>query len=151
MELIGWKYTDLKREISGYIGQQEWMSLTTDLWMSKAGDGYISLTAHFVCRNFEMMHRNLETHHLPGVHDHSHLASALRGSTSEWCIDLDHVSAFTTDNGSNIVKTVKEDLEVAHLPCAGHTLNLAVQSALKVPAISTAAAKKLLHTSTSHE
>ena len=111
------------------------MSLTTDLWTSKAGDAYISLTAHFVCRNFEMMHRNLETHHLPGVHDHSHLANALHDSTSEWCIDLDHVSAFTTDN---IVKTVKEDLVVIHLPCAGHTLNLAVQSALKVPAISTA-------------
>ena len=138
MELIGRKYTDLKREIRGYIAQQDWMSLTTDLWTSKAGDAYISLTAHFVCRNFEMMHRNLETRHLPGVHDHSHLASALRDSTSEWCIDLDHVSAFTTDNGSNIVKTVKEDLEVIHLPCAGHTLNLAVQSALKVPAISTA-------------
>ena len=85
-----------------------------------------------------MMHRNLETHHLPGVHDNSHLASALCGSSSEWCIDLNHVSAFTTDNGSNIVKTVKEDLEVTHLPCAGHTLNLAVQSALKVSAISTA-------------
>ena len=98
MELIGQKYTDLKREIRGYIAQQEWMSLTTDLCTSKAGDGYISLTAHFVCRNFEMMHRNLETHHLPGVHDHSHLASALRGSTSEWCINLDHVSAFVTDN-----------------------------------------------------
>ena len=51
---------------------------------------------------------------------------------------VNHVSAFTTDNGSNIVKTVKEDLEVTHLPCAGHTLNLAVQSALKVSAISTA-------------
>ena len=97
-----------------------------------------------------MMHRNLETCHPPGVHDHSHLVSALHGSTSEWCIDLDHVSTSTTDNGSNIVKTVKEDLEVTHLQCAGHTLNLAVQSALKVPAISTALShckKSYLHTS----
>ena len=115
------------------------MSLTTNLWMSKAGNGYcISLTAHSVCRNFEMMHRNLETRHLPGVQDYSHLASAFHGTTSEWCIDLDHVPAFTTDNGSNIFKAVKKDLEVTYLPCAGYSLNLAVQSALKVPAISTA-------------
>ena len=138
MELIQRKYTDLKRDIRGHVAQQEWMSLTTDMWTSKAGDGYISLTAHFICRNFEMLHRNLETRHLPGVHDHSHLANALRASASEWCINLAHVSAFTTDNAANIVKTVKEDLEITHLPCAGHTLNLAVQSALKVPAISTA-------------
>ena len=130
MELIGWKYSDLKPEIRGYIGQQE--------WMSKAGDGYISLTAHFVCRKFQMMHRNLETRHLPEVHDHFHLASAPHGSTSEWYIDLDHVPAVTADNGSSMIKTVKEDLEVTHLPCVGHTFNLAVQSALKVPAISTA-------------
>jgi len=114
------------------------MDVTTDKWTSRAGDGYISLTAHFICHNFEMMHRNLETRHLPGVHDHSHLAIALRASTSEWCINLAHMSAFTTDNATNIVKTVIEDLEITHLPCAGHTLNLAVQSALKVPAISSA-------------
>ena len=113
------------------------MSLTTDMWTFKAGDGYISLTAHFVCRNFEMLHRNLETRHLRWDHDHSHLACALRASTSEWCIDLARVSAFTTDNAANIVETVKEDLEITHLPSAGHTLNLAVQSALNVPAIST--------------
>ena len=34
MELIGRKYTNLKREIRGYIAHQEWMSLTTDLWTS---------------------------------------------------------------------------------------------------------------------
>ena len=48
-ELIGRKDSDLKREIHGYLAQQEWMFLTTDFWMSKAGSGYISLTAYFVC------------------------------------------------------------------------------------------------------
>ena len=93
-------YTDLVRDISRHVAQQEWMSLTTDMWTSRAGDGYISLTAHFICHNFEMMHRNLEIRHLPGVHDHSHLAIALRASTSEWCINLARVS----DNAANIVK-----------------------------------------------
>lgn len=32
MELIEWKYTDLKRDIHGHAAQQEWMSLTTDMW-----------------------------------------------------------------------------------------------------------------------
>jgi len=67
MELIEWKYNDLKHDICGHAAQQEWMSLTTDMWTLRAGDDYISLTAHFICRIFEMMHRNLETRHLPGI------------------------------------------------------------------------------------
>ena len=42
----------------------------------------------------------------------------MKDSLSEWYIDLiKNVSAFTTDNRSNIVKAVKEDLEKIHLPC----------------------------------
>ena len=134
MELIEWKYTDLKRDIHGHAAQQEWVSLTTNMWTLRTGDDYISLTAHFFYCNFEMMHRNLETRHLPGVHDHSHLAIALCASTSEWCINLACMSAFTNENATNIVKTVKEDLEIS----ASHTINLAVQSALMVTAISSA-------------
>ena len=45
------------------------------------------------------------------------------------------VSAFTTDNGSNVVKAREEDLDKVRLPCAGHTLNLSVQKAFEVPAV----------------
>ena len=45
-----------------------------------------------------------------------HRSQAIKDSLSEWCIDvIKNVSAFTTDNGSNIVKAVKEDLEKIHL------------------------------------
>ena len=85
-----------------------------------------------------MYHSNLLTHHLPaGVHDHVHIAEALRSATVEWKLDLQHqVVAFTTDNGSNIVKAIDSDLQKPCIPCAGHTLNLAVQAALQVPQIS---------------
>lgn len=58
-----------------------------------------------------------------------------------------------TDNGSNIKKSVKEDLNKLHLPCAGHTLNLSVQKAFSVPEIQTAIsqAKKVVeHFNRSH-
>ena len=50
-------------------------------------------------------------------------------------------SAFTTDNGSNIVKALKDDLKKIHVPCAGHTLNLSVQSALGISGLSSALAR----------
>ena len=48
---------------------------------------------------------------------------------------FEDVSAFTTDNGSNVVKAIEEDLDKVRLPCAGHTLNLSVQKAFEVPAV----------------
>ena len=65
-------------------------------------------------------HKNLLTRHLPGEHDHEHISED-----------------FTTDNGSNIVKSVEEDLDNLRIPCAGHTLNLSIQAALKVSQLST--------------
>lgn len=73
---------------------------------------------------------------MPGSHDHLLVPTAIRDSLRDWCIDLNEdVSAFTTDNGSNVVKTIEEDLDKVCLPCAGHTLNLSVQKAFEVPAV----------------
>ena len=118
--------------MAGVVAQQKYLTLTSDMWTSRAGDGYISLTCHCVTPEFEMFHKNLQTQRLPGVHDHEHITEALQEGTREWGIDLEHqVNAFTTDNGSNIVKSIEEDIGKLRIPCAGHTLNLSVQAALK--------------------
>ena len=85
-----------------------------------------------------MCYKHLQTHHFPGSHDYTNVSEALSSSAVEWCIDLHkQVVAFTTDSGSNIVKAVKE-MGILHLPCAGHTLNLAVQKGMKVQRVVTA-------------
>ena len=110
------------------------------MWTSHAGDGYTSLTSHGISSEFELYHRNLLTRHLPSIHDHCSISEALRSGTSEWGIKLEDVSAFT-DNGSNIVKLVEEYLQKLRIPCAGHTLTLAVQAALNVRRLSTVLAR----------
>jgi len=91
-------------------------------------------TSHLpLCHVSEMHHNNLLTRHLPGVHDQEHTTEALKAGTREWGMDLQHqVSTFMTDNGSNIVKSVEEDLHKLCIPRSGHTLNLSVQAAWKV-------------------
>ena len=49
--------------------------------------------------------------------------------------------AFVTDNGSNIKKSLKDDLNKLNLPCAGHTLNLSVQRAFLLPEVCTAVSR----------
>ena len=61
MGIICQKYSELKHIVHGEIAQQNCLSLTTDMWTSKTGAGYISLTSHFQTSDFQMMHRNLGT------------------------------------------------------------------------------------------
>ena len=129
---------------SGELGVSwlaEFASCTTDMWSSRGGDGYISLTCHFITSEFQMCFHNLQTHHFPGTHDHATISQTLTAATSDWCINFDkQLVALTTDSGSNIVKAL-ESMNVLRLACAGHTLNLAVQKALQIPQVSTPLAR----------
>ena len=65
MDLIDQKYYVLKERIGNQVAQQHVLSLTTDIWTSRAGDRYISLTAHYITEYFELCHQNLSMCHFP--------------------------------------------------------------------------------------
>ena len=65
MDLIDQKYHVLKERIGNQVAQQHVLSLTTDMWTSRAGDRYISLTAHYITEYFELCHQNLNMCHFP--------------------------------------------------------------------------------------
>ena len=67
MKSIDQRYHQLKHTIHGQLAQQKSFTLTTNMWTSRRGDAYISLTSHFLKSNFEMLHQNLRAHHLPGI------------------------------------------------------------------------------------
>ena len=134
-------YTSEKRRIRGIVASAEFVSCTTDMWSSHCGDGYISLTCHFITSDFKMCFHNLRTHHFPGTHNRTTISQALITAGNDWCTSLDkQVVAFITDSGSNVVKAL-ESMNVLRLACAGHTLNLAVQKALQIAPISTPLAR----------
>ena len=142
MNHIDRKYYEMKRAVRGSLSGQQCVTLTTDMWTSRAGDGYFSLTVHYVTEEFEMVSDQLQCQHIPGEHDHTHISEAITAALSEWCIQLDEdVVAFVTDNGSNIKKSLKDDLKILNLPCSGHTLNLSVQRAFALPEMHTAVAR----------
>lgn len=86
------------------------------MWTSRPGDGYISSDS------FVMEHKTLHCLHLPGIHDHTAIADVLKDCVEGYHIDLTrNVTAFTTDNGSNVVKAIEEDLNCLRIPCAGHS------------------------------
>ena len=126
----------------GSLHGQQCVTLTTEMWTSRAGDGYFPLTVHYVTEKFVMVSNQLQCQNLPGEHDHTHISEAITAVLSEWCIQLDEGNvAFVTDNGSNIKKSLKDDLRILNLPCSGHTLNLSVQKAFTLPEVHTAVAR----------
>jgi len=47
-------YTSEKRCIRGIVASAEFLCCTTDMWSSRNGDGYITLTSHFIDLDFKM-------------------------------------------------------------------------------------------------
>lgn len=130
MGIVDSRYAELKRSVCGVISKQKYITLTSDMWTSHAGDAFISLTAHYLTDNFDFEHKTLQCMPLQGCHDHVSISSAIMHCLKE-CIST-NVTAFTTDNGSNILKAVEEDLNCIRIPCAGHTFNLSVSTGLEV-------------------
>ena len=64
--IIEQKYLATKRAVHGVISQQDWMCLTMDMWISRVGDGFYSLTAHFISPTFYMDHKTFQLISLAG-------------------------------------------------------------------------------------
>ena len=108
------------------------------MWTSRANDGYISFTVHYISPSFEMKHHNLQGFSFPGSHSAVNIAKSLEQLATNWKIDLDtQVTAFNTDNARNVTNAITENLMLTLIRCAGHTLNLVVQHALSIPRLAT--------------
>ena len=119
------------------LKEAKYISLTSDCWTSRVNQSYICITAHFlkVKSDWQFEHFVLESKELSGSHTAEHLAEAIKECLIEWEIQDSQISCVTIDNASNIVKAVDQLLKWPHLPCFGHTLNLAVKAGLAIPRI----------------
>ena len=119
------------------------ISMTSDLWSSLVYDGYMSLTAHFIHKNWKLQKRVLNFSYLPPPHTGIALSDASSSLLLEWDIQ-GKIFGITLDNASANDVSVEElrvDLNSKgllvcrgnffHLRCCAHILNLIVQDGLK--------------------
>ena len=89
------------------------MTLATTCGRQEVETDIFLLIANYITEEFEMHSRHLQYHHLPGVHDHIHISEVITDALAEWCIQLDtDFVAFVRDNGSNIKKSLKDNLVI---------------------------------------
>ena len=78
------------------LAQTLLVALTTDVWTSKANTNFITVTAHFIDVELQMVARVLNTFEAPQSNTAENLANTLTNITDEWQISC-KISCIVTD------------------------------------------------------
>ena len=139
MHLIERKYTSVKQRIRNLLQEQaEFTAITADLWTSMATESYLTVTFHYL---EQWKTKSVISGTLPLSESHTaiNIVTWIKELVDESGIASDKVVAFVHDNCKNIENagnTLEEECGWLSLGCAGHTLQLCVNSGLEIPAIS---------------
>ncbi|KAJ4930290.1 hypothetical protein JOQ06_019295 [Pogonophryne albipinna] len=117
------------------------LTLTADVWTSRATEAYLGVSCHFISEDWEMKTLNLATMPLEERHSGVNIMTWLEEVIAKYDILPTKIKAVVHDNGSNIVaamRMLEEKHGWASVRCSGHTLQLIVNNALKEPSISRA-------------
>lgn len=123
-------YNKTREIIAKDLKSVDFVALTTDMWSSINMTPYITVTAHYISEDWELMAKCLETTFVPENHTAEALAEVLTEVVHDWDIEECNISCITTDNGANIVAAIR-GLKWPWLNCFGHNLNVAVNYSLQ--------------------
>ncbi|XP_026451796.1 zinc finger BED domain-containing protein DAYSLEEPER-like [Papaver somniferum] len=134
-----WEFFKLVKEGS----VQGLICLTSDMWTSVTTTGYISLTAHYLDKDWLLQKKILNFFPLPPPHTGEHLSAKLFAIVEDWGIE-DKLSNITLDNAANngacagimksrlvAKKILFNDVKFFHVRCCAHILALIVKEGLK--------------------
>lgn len=118
----------VQNKIQLILNQAKRVARTTDIWTSINTDSYLTITTHFLNRTqFETF--VLCTKKLESSHTGLYLSRVIADELMNWNI-YEKVIAVVTDGGANIKSAIRM-MNLAHIPCTAHKLNLVVQQSIK--------------------
>ncbi|XP_052432606.1 E3 SUMO-protein ligase ZBED1-like [Carassius gibelio] len=122
-------FNEVRSNIMKGLGDVEYLALTTDMWSSCNMMPYMSVTAHYINKEWTLQSKCLQTCFMPESHTADNLEEALREAINDWKLQEKQIACITTDNGANIVAAIRQ-LKWPWLSCFGHNLNLAINNSL---------------------
>ena len=116
----------VKKQLEKDIPHFEIAAFTTDGWTARNGDTFVSVTLHYVTKDFELKKLFLDCQNFIGRHTGVLFAQGLDHMISQFPAlqreDLYKVGV--TDAAANMRKAITENKEISdHLACADHLLN----------------------------
>ncbi|CAB5386644.1 unnamed protein product [Rhizophagus irregularis] len=105
------------------------ISLTTDMWTSRGGQGYIGITCSYVDSNFNLNEITLTVNYVRYPHTAQHITESLEEILEKWNL-RDKVFTITTDNAANMKKAISNMNAVEWQECSAHILQLIIGKGL---------------------
>ncbi|KAL1247684.1 hypothetical protein QQF64_023060 [Cirrhinus molitorella] len=127
-------YKETKAKVMESMCKARRVAITSDAWTSVATDSYLTITAHYISEDWKIVSHVLQTRAVYESHTGAHMARLLLDVVEEWEL-TDKSVVLVTDNTANMISAA-EIGKFPHVKCFAHTLNLAAQRALKLPAVS---------------
>lgn len=112
----------------------ERVAITCDTLTSLSTQSYLTMTSHYIDNDWCLMSHMLQTPEVLTSHATVNIADMVTRAVQEWGLTSTD-PAVVTDNAANMVHAV-EIMHLMHDGCFAHTLNLASQAGLKIPAVS---------------
>lgn len=106
------------------------VALTCDGWTSRATEAFVTITCHSVDGEWELMSHILQKRAMHESHLGSNIAELLNAVLEKWDL-ISTDPAIVTDK----CECRSGFASMLHFRCFAHTLNLASQCALKLPAV----------------
>ena len=122
-------YEETKSQLFRELCDANAIALTTDLWSSRHTQSFMTVTAHFINKEWVLKSCVLETPRLAASHTAQNISDELVRVMSEWQIQR-KVVAVVTDNSSKETSAVNK-LGLTQIPCFAHTINLVVNGAIQ--------------------
>lgn len=135
----------IKASLRDKLSNIKYYSLTSDIWSSRANDGYISVTVHFV-KDWTVKNVCIAVRGFQESHSGDNIRQIILGILREFSLDASKMVAITTDRGANMVAAIcnppssssqkngeepERFPEGCHVPCFTHMLNTGVQRAFE--------------------
>lgn len=121
------------------LTQTNTVSLTFDLWTSRAHDSYLGVTCHWVSDEFHIYDLTLGVIEMGAYKTADDIIDSIEPMLEEFGLEGSKILSITTDNGSNVklaITRLSARLSIldsiANIFCATHTLQLSVEAGLEV-------------------
>ena len=105
------------------------VSLTTDMWTSRSGQGYIGITCSYIDSKFTLHEITLTVNYVRYPHITEHITESLEETLEDWKL-REKVFVITTDNAANMKKAVSNMNAIQWQGCDAHTLQLIIGKGL---------------------
>lgn len=119
--------------------QTDTVSLTFDLWTSRAHDSYLGVTCHWISEEFHIRDLTLGIIEMGVYKTADDIVESIEPMLKEFGIEGNKILSITTDNGSNVKAAVTRlstsllaSKPIANIFCAAHTLQLSVEAGLEI-------------------